>query len=101
MASVRRTYYVYMMFSRSGVLYIGVTNDLVRRVSEHKSMRSSGFTRKYRVIYLGYFEETDDISIAIAREKELKKWRRAKKIALMENMNPEWEDLSEGWYDED
>jgi putative endonuclease len=99
--SPRRSYYVYILSSRSGVLYIGVTNHLERRILEHKQKRGSSFTKRYNVTRLAYFEETDDIHAAIAREKEIKGWLRSKKIALIKSMNPKWEDLSEGWYDEE
>ena len=87
-------YYVYMMASRkNGTLYIGVTNDLIRRVYEHKQNVIAGFTQKYHVKRLVYFEETDDVSSAIQREKNLKHWPRAWKIALIEKDNPQWNDL--------
>ena len=89
-----RTYYSYIMASRSRVLYIGVTNDLQRRVNEHKK-GLSGFTAKYRVTRLVYFEEFAWILDAIAREKELKGWTRLRKISLIESRNPTWDDLSE------
>ncbi|HEX9596994.1 MAG TPA: GIY-YIG nuclease family protein, partial [Anaerolineales bacterium] len=85
-----RKYYVYMMASHSGTLYVGVTNDLERRVLEHKQGLSPGFTKKYEVTRLLYFEEFGDIYEAIEREKEIKRWRRAKKIALFEKSNPDW-----------
>ncbi len=78
-------------------MYIGVTNSLERRVSEHKNHKVDGFTSKYHVNRLVYFESTVDIHAAIAREKELKKWRRAKKNDLVQTMNPDWKDLSEEW----
>ena len=87
-------YYVYLLASRKhGTLYVGVTNDLVRRVYEHKTKAVPGFTAKYDVSLLVWFEAHDDVSAAIAREKELKKWRRDWKIALIEADNPEWRDL--------
>jgi putative endonuclease len=89
---------VYILNSLTGTLYVGVTNDLERRVLEHKRKRGSGFTKRYRVNRLAYYEETDDIYAAIAREKEIKGWLRKKKIALIRSVNPTWEDLSEGWY---
>jgi putative endonuclease len=93
-----KEYFVYILASRrQGVLYTGVTNDLERRVYEHKHDLNRGFTSKYRVHRLVYFESTDDISEAIAREKQIKGWLRSKKIALIEASNPEWADLSEGW----
>jgi len=88
-----RFYFTYMMSSRSGVLYIGVTNDLARRVAEHKEGLVEGFTKKYRVKNLVYFETHRDVREAIAREKQLKSWRREKKVKLIESMNPEWKDL--------
>ncbi len=93
-----RTYYVYIMASRSRVLYTGVTNDLTRRVNEHKRGLVSGFTRKYRITRLVYFEEFPDIRDAIAREKEIKGWKRLRKISLIESRNPTWEDLAKNWF---
>jgi putative endonuclease len=90
-------YYVDIMASISRVLYIGVTNDLSRRVLEHKSKRVEGFTQRYNVNRLVYFEATADVRAAIAREKELKGWRRSKKIELIERTNPDWRDLSAEW----
>ena len=94
-----RHYYVYIMTNQSGTLYTGVTNDLVRRVYEHKHKLVPGFTTKYNITRLVHYQETDDVRAAISREKEIKAWRREKKIKLIESMNPEWEDLSAGWYD--
>lgn len=91
-------YYVYIMTSPSGTLYIGMTNNLQRRVYEHKHGLTEGFTKKYNITHLVYFEETSDIQSAITREKEIKKWRRSKKISLVESLNPKWQDLSEEWY---
>jgi len=89
-----KTYYVYILASkRNGTLYIGVTNNLDRRVSEHKSGLIAGFTKKYNVHRLVYFESSSDINAAITREKQLKKWKRAWKIKLIEDSNPEWKDL--------
>jgi putative endonuclease len=88
-----RTYYVYIMASRSRVLYTGVTNDLARRVDEHKRGVPPGFTSTYRITRLVFFEEFPDIRDAIAREKQLKGWVRARKIRLIEGRNPRWEDL--------
>jgi putative endonuclease len=93
------TYSVYIMTGKTGVLYTGVTNDLVRRVSEHKLKLFAGFTRKYNLTRLVYYEPFADINNAIAREKQIKGWTRAKRVALIESINPEWADLSEGWYD--
>jgi putative endonuclease len=86
------------MASPLGTLYVGTTNNLQQRVYEHKHGLIQGFTKKYNVIRLVYFEETGDVQSAIAREKEIKKWRRSKKIALIESLNPKWQDLSEEWY---
>ena len=88
------TFYVYIMASRSRVLYVGVTNDLARRVAEHKQSLVPGFTTRYRVTRLVYFEEFADIRDAIAREKVIKGWVRSRKIGLIEIRNPTWEDLS-------
>ena len=90
-------YYVYVMSSRSRILYTGVTNDLERRVSEHKQGLVPGFTSKYHITRLVYYEPTSDIRSAIAREKQIKGWLRGRKTALIESANPEWLDLSEGW----
>jgi len=87
-------YHTYMMASASGVLYIGVTNDLERRVLEHKSKHTRGFTSAYNVTKLVYFESFANVRDAIAREKQWKSWRRSKKVALLEATNPEWRDLS-------
>ena len=87
-------YYVYIMTNRTRRLYLGVTNDLGRRVYEHKYRLGAGFTSNYFLERLVYFEDTDDSGAAIAREKELKGWRRSKKIALIQKVNPRWSDLS-------
>jgi len=89
-------YYVYILASRrGGAIYLGVTNDLVRRVFEHKTKAAPGFTAKYNITRLVWFETYDDPITAITREKELKKWKRAWKIKLIENENPDWLDLYE------
>ena len=90
----RKTYYVYIMSSLSRTLYTGVTNNLERRVNEHKSGAVSGFTKRYKVNRLVYFQETNDIGGAIAAEKQIKALTRAKKLALIEKENPSWQDLS-------
>jgi putative endonuclease len=90
-------YYVYIMTNRSGTLYTGVTNDLERRVCEHKEKMVDGFTKKYNVTKLVYYEATDDVRSAIAWEKQIKGWLRNKKITLVESTNPQWRDLSEDW----
>jgi putative endonuclease len=86
------------MTNRSKTLYTGVTNDLMRRVYEHKNKMIDGFTKKYHITKLVYYEETNDIQVAISREKQIKGWLRGKKIALIESVNPKWNDLSEGWF---
>ncbi len=87
-------YFVYVLASRlGGTLYIGVTNDLVRRAQEHRQGEVEGFTKKYGINRLVHFEAFDDIHEAIAREKRLKKWNRAWKIQLVEEQNPNWDDL--------
>ncbi|MFQ3459089.1 GIY-YIG nuclease family protein [Bradyrhizobium sp. UFLA01-814] len=89
-----RSYYVYILASHiGGTHYIGVTNDLIRRVGQHKLKLVEGFTEKYDVVRLVYFEQFDDPENAIRREKRLKKWRRAWKISLIEKDNPDWNDL--------
>ena len=89
------SFYVYILASkRNGTLYVGVTNDIARRLSEHRAKRVPGFTRKYEVDQLVYFEAFDSILEARAREHSLKRWRRAWKIALIEKLNPDWRDLT-------
>ncbi|MGY4575395.1 MULTISPECIES: GIY-YIG nuclease family protein [Bradyrhizobium] len=88
-----RSYYVYILASHIGGTLIGVTNDLIRRVGQHKLKLVEGFTEKYDVVRLVYFEQFDDPENAIRREKRLKKWRRAWKISLIEKDNPDWIDL--------
>jgi putative endonuclease len=95
-----KTYYVYILASkRNGTLYIGVANDLERRVCQHKRGEVPGFTKKYGVHMLAYFEEWGDIGDAIHRETRLKKYKREWKINLVEKNNPTWRDLAEDWYD--
>ena len=93
-------YYVYIMASYRGTLYTGVTNDLTRRVFEHRERIVDGFTKKYNVTKLVYYEVTSDIRSAIAREKQIKGWRRSRKVALVEASNPYWVDMAEEWQDE-
>ena len=95
-----RSYYVYIMSSPRGVLYTGVTNNIWCRVLTHKQKKQPGFTKKYNITRLVYYEETSDIYAALEREKEIKGWRRSKKIKLVESLNPIWEDLAEEWYSE-
>ena len=90
-------YYVYIMTNATRTLYIGVTNDLERRVYEHKHKLVDGFTKKYNVTWLAYYEVTSDVSAALTREKQLKRWGRGKKIALIQSMNPQWKDLAQEW----
>ena len=88
-------YYVYLLTNwNNKVIYVGVTNDLRRRLAEHKNKSIPGFTSRYNVTKLVYFEHVTNVQQAIAREKEIKKWRREKKNRLVESMNPEWKDLS-------
>jgi putative endonuclease len=94
-----RRYFVYIMTNRSKTLYTGVTNNLVRRVREHKEDTGSDFAAKYKLDRLVYFERFDGIRNAIEREKRIKGWLRIKKIALIVSINPEWKDLSLEWYE--
>ena len=91
---------MYILASRSRVLYTGVTNDLARRVNEHKQGLIPGFTQKYRVTRLVYFEEFGDIGDAIAREKRIKGWVRARKLKLIEGRNVAWADLAQNWFEQ-
>ena len=89
-----KEYYVYIMTNqRNTVLYTGVTNDLLRRVEEHKSGIGGNFTKRYNVIKLIYFETTNDVQVALAREKQIKSWSRKRKEELIQTLNPEWTDL--------
>jgi putative endonuclease len=98
MPSERRTYCVYIVGSLSGTLYIGMTGNLHKRVFEHKFHRIEGFTDKYLVERLLYWESFDDVQKAINREKQLKGWRRSKKVALIESLNPHWLDSAREWF---
>jgi len=89
--------YVYIMANKSKTLYVGVTNNLQRRVYEHKNKIIRGFTLKYNITKVVYFEVFNDIESAIKRETQIKGWLRKKKIELIESMNPDWNDLSEEW----
>lgn len=91
-------YYVYIMASKSRTLYTGVTSDSLRRVYEHKQKLISGFTKKYNITRLVWFEEFPSISEAIECEKRIKGWLRKKKISLIEDKNPQWKDLAEEWF---
>ena len=92
------SYFTYIVASRSHTLYIGVTGDLRKRAFEHKWQEHDGFTKKYNCDRLIWFESHQNIEGAIAREKQLKRWKRDKKVALIEKMNPAWIDLSKDWY---
>ena len=94
-----RQYYVYIMASRFGVLYTGVTRNLPQRVQQHREGTRPGFTSEFRVTRLVYFEVCGEPLVAIAREKEIKRWRRQKKLALVRSTNPGWRDLAATWFD--
>ena len=96
-----RTYYICILTNKSGTLYTGVTGNLKRRVWQHKTKEVKGFTRKYNIDKLIYYETFGDVWSAIAREKQIKGWVRRRKLELIGSMNAEWRDLSEGWYDTD
>ena len=89
---------MYIMASASRVLYTGVTRNLVGRVAAHKERKVPGFTKRYKTTGLVYFETTTDIRAAIRREKQIKGWARARKVGLIESVNPRWMDLSDGWF---
>jgi putative endonuclease len=86
------------MTNASRTLYVGVTNDLMRRVHEHKNKLVHGFTSRYNIRSLAYYESTSSVDAALQREKQIKGWLRSKKVALIASTNPEWKDLSEGWF---
>ena len=94
-----RQYYVYIMTNRSGTLYTGVTNNIKKRVHQHKNKLINSFSGKYNIDRLIYVETFRDVNSAITREKTIKGWLRKKKIELINTLNPDWNDLSEGWYD--
>ncbi len=93
-----KTYYIYIMASQSRSLYVGFTDNIQRRVCQHKMGEIEGFTQRYRVDTLVYFESFGDVYSAIAREKQIKHWARGKKLRAIEQANPLWQDLSDGWY---
>jgi putative endonuclease len=97
-APMERSYFVYIMSNVSKMLYVGVTNGLQKRVFQHKTKLVPGFTEKYNLYKLVYFEIFADIRAAIAREKEIKGWLRSKKVALIIAKNPQWNDLAENWF---
>lgn len=90
-----KSYYVYIMANNGKMLYTGITSNLEKRIYEHKNHLLEGYTKKYNINKLVYFEETNDVLAAIEREKQIKGWLRRKKIALIESMNPGWHDVSE------
>lgn len=93
-----RTYYVYIMANKSRMLYAGATNNLERRVLQHRRQLVRGFTAQYDINRLVYYETFGEVLDAIGREKQIKGWLRARKIALIESVNRDWKDLSQGWY---
>jgi putative endonuclease len=92
-----KNYYVYILSNPSGTLYTGMTNNLERRLFEHKNGLFKGFTAKYKIFRLVYFEISNDAKVAIAREKQIKGWLRSKKLKLIKTINPKFEDLSRDW----
>jgi putative endonuclease len=96
-----KEYYVYILSNKRGALYTGVTNDLERRIYEHKKKLIDGFTKRYNITKLVYFESTNDVSTAITREKQIKGLLRSKKVELIKTMNPTWDDLSEDWFEKE
>ncbi len=94
-----KEYYIYIMANKRGTLYTGITNDLEKRVYQHKQKLIEGFTKRYNITRLVYFESSNDVKAAITREKQIKGLLRSKKIELIKTLNPEWTDLSEGWFD--
>lgn len=97
--SINKTFYVYIMASKTGTLYVGMTDNIKRRVYEHKHHLIPGFTDKYKVEWLVYLETINDPASAINREKQIKAWRREKKVKLIDSVNSQWNDLSRDWYD--
>ncbi len=97
--SSARTYYVYILANAGRMLYVGVTNDLQRRIHQHRAKHVPGFTQKYNLTRLVYYAATPNVTAAISREKQIKGWLRAKKIALIEAQNPGWEDLAASWFE--
>jgi len=97
--STDKTYYIYIMTNQSRTLYLGFTNNIRKRVRQHKEGLIDGFTSRYKLDTLVYFETFSDVTSGIAREKQIKRWRREKKLLLITQENPDWRDLSDGWYD--
>lgn len=100
MTSNPRSYFVYVMSNTSGITYVGMTNDIHRRVREHKDGAFDGFSKRFETKNLVYLEEYEDVYDAIYREKQIKTWRKEKKRNLIKSTNPRWLDLSDGWYDD-
>ena len=96
--ALMKQYYVYILANERRMLYTGVTNDLMRRIYEHKNHLVDGYTKKYKISKLVYYDQTNDIYEAITREKQIKGWLRQKKIRLIESINPTWDDISKNWY---
>jgi putative endonuclease len=94
-----KSYYVYIVANQSRTLYVGLTNDIKKRVYQHKAGLIEGFTKHYNIGTLVYIDSFTDVNSAIAREKQIKRWRREKKLWLIAQDNPDWRDLSDGWYD--
>jgi putative endonuclease len=97
----QKQYYVYIMTNKSGTLYTGMTNNIKKRVYDHKNKLIPGFTKKYNIKRLFYCETFDDVFSAIAREKTIKGWLRKKKIELIQKTNPDWKDLAKDWHEQD
>jgi putative endonuclease len=93
-----KTFYVYLLSNSHRTLYLGVTSNLTRRLAEHRSLQWGGFTSRYKITKLVYFETTPNGRAAIAREKQIKAWKRSKKITLIQSVNPNWTDLAEEWF---
>jgi putative endonuclease len=98
LTNMKKRYYIYMLSNTSKMIYTGMTGDLERRVYEHKNKLVDGFTKKYNLHTLVYYDWTDDVGYAIKREKQIKKWSRIKRVKLIESMNPKWEDLAKDWF---
>ena len=95
----KKTFYVYILSNLHRTLYTGVTNDILQRMLAHKQGTGSKFAKRYNINRLVYFEETDEAYAAIAREKQIKGWKRQKKLELIESINPDWKDLSSDWFE--
>ena len=99
-SNLTHRYFTYILTNRRRNLYVGYTNNLQRRIYQHKRGLRQGFSKRHNITSLAYYEETADVLSALAREKQLKGWRRNKKIALIESLNPEWNDLAQDWFDD-